>query len=103
MSFSRLVKQKDHYIIRMYPQAQYNARVYHQRCKDCTTLGRLVLDGDCYAERVTYWLKKWNGIAVQPPPNSGQSRGPHNRELCEGCRAGHCTNSNEDLELVIAR
>ncbi|KAJ5393562.1 uncharacterized protein N7487_011203 [Penicillium crustosum] len=72
--------------IRMYPQQRYNARVYHQRCKNCNAVGRLVLDTECYVERVTYWLKKWNGIEVQPPDFSGQSRGPHNSELCEGCK-----------------
>lgn len=50
--------------IRMYSQQRYNARVYHQRCRNCRTVGRLVLDSGCYAERVTYWLKKWNGFEV---------------------------------------
>ncbi|CAG8923270.1 unnamed protein product [Penicillium salamii] len=89
--------------IRLYPQQRYNARVYHQRCRTCKSVGRLVLNTECYAERVTYWLKKWNGIEVQRPGYSGQSRGPHDSELCEGCRAGHCPNSNEDLALVLAR
>ncbi|KAL2785327.1 zinc-binding domain-containing protein [Aspergillus keveii] len=89
--------------IRMYPQQRYNARLYHQRCKNCKAVGRLVLDHGCYAERVAYWLKKWNGIEVQRPDYSGQSRGPHDSELCEGCRAGHCPSSNEDLAFVLAR
>ena len=89
--------------IRMYPRQQYNARVYHQRCRNCGAVGRLVLDTGCYAERVTYWLKKWNGIEVERPLFSGQSRGPHDSRLCEGCRAGHCPNSNEDLAFVMAR
>jgi hypothetical protein len=88
--------------IRMYPRQLYNARVYHQRCKICRAVGRPVLDQRCYAERVTYWLKKWNGIEVERPNYSGQSRGPHDSELCEGCKAGHCPNSNEDLALVLA-
>ncbi|KAJ5737295.1 uncharacterized protein N7483_002420 [Penicillium malachiteum] len=89
--------------IRMYSPRRYNARVYHQRCKNCGAVGRLLLDTGCYAERVTYWLKKWNGIEVRPPRFSGQSRGPHDSELCEGCRVGHCPNSNGDLALVLAR
>ena len=89
--------------IRMYPQQLYNARVYHQRCKNCRFVGRLVLDQECYVERVTYWLKKWNGIEVQRPDYSGQSGGPHDSELCEGCKAGHCPNSNEDLAMILAR
>ena len=67
------------------------------------TVGRLILDNECYAERVTYWLKKWNGIEVERPSFSGQSRGPHDSELCEGCKVGHCPNSNEDLALALAR
>jgi hypothetical protein len=43
--------------IRMYPGRQYNARVYHQRCKKCERLGELDLDNS-YAERVVYWLMK---------------------------------------------
>ncbi|KMK55725.1 hypothetical protein Y699_08714 [Aspergillus fumigatus Z5] len=70
--------------IRMYPRGLYNARVYHQRCKNCRALGRPVLDHECYAERVAYWLKKWNGIEVQRPNYSGQSRGPH-----DNCRSEH--------------
>lgn len=89
--------------IRMYPQQRYNARVYHQRCRNCTSIGRLFLDTECYAERVTYWLKKWNGIEVQQPSFSGQSRGPHDSELCEGCKVGHCPNSSEDIASVLAR
>ncbi|RAL06560.1 3CxxC-type zinc finger protein [Aspergillus homomorphus CBS 101889] len=68
--------------IRMYSQERYNARVYHQRCRNCRAVGRLILDSECYAER---------------------SRGPHDSELCEGCRVGHCPNSNEDLASVLAR
>jgi hypothetical protein len=89
--------------IRMYPQQRYNARVYHQRCRNCKAVGRLVLDTGSYVERVTYWLKKWNGIEVQPPNFSGQSRGPHDSELCEGCKVDHCSNLNQDLALVLAR
>ncbi|KAL3464793.1 zinc-binding domain-containing protein [Aspergillus heterothallicus] len=89
--------------IRMYPRLQYNARVYHQRCRNCRAVGRPVLDTECYAERVTYWLKKWNGIEVQRPDYSGQSRGPHDSELCEGCKVGHCPDSKENLALVLAR
>ncbi|PGG96212.1 hypothetical protein AJ79_09681 [Helicocarpus griseus UAMH5409] len=86
--------------IRMYPGQLYNARVYHQRCRNCNDVGQLILDEECYAERVAYRLKKWNGIAVPVPNFSGQSRGPHDRALCEGCKAGHCANLNEDEDLV---
>lgn len=75
--------------IRMYPDRQYNARVYHQRCKKCERLGELDLD-DSYAERVVYWLMKWNDVEMEKPSHGGQSKGPHNKKLCEGCKAGHC-------------
>ncbi len=73
----------------MYPGRQYNARVYHQRCKKWERLYELDLD-DSYAERVVYWLMKWNGVNMEKPSHRGQSKGPHNKKLCEGCKAGHC-------------
>lgn len=76
--------------IRMYPGATYNARVYYQRCESCKNLSRPILN-ESYAERVAYRLKKWNGIRVEPPYFAGTSAGPHNSDLCEGCRDGHCT------------
>lgn len=82
--------------IRMYPDKKYNARVYNQRCKNCNMIGLPCLDNS-YAERVAYWLKKWNGIEVKKPPVSNKSKGPHNRQLCEGCKAGHCSESKDYL------
>ena len=81
--------------IRLYPGQKYNARVYHQRCKFCNRLSRPLLD-QSYSERIAYWIKQWNGIRVERPPVSNDNRGPHNRELCEGCRVGHCSQSRED-------
>lgn len=77
--------------IRMYPSQQYNARVYHQRCKGCNAISRPILD-DSYSERVAYRIKKWCGIEMDSPFYSGE-RGnrPHRKELCEGCQAGHCS------------
>ena len=76
--------------IRMYPNNEYNARVYHQRCRSCTRVGRPRLDGS-YAERVAYRLKKWSGVKVETPLYSGESKGPHESKLCEGCKNGHCS------------
>ena len=76
--------------IRMYPGAQYNARVYHQRCEECNGLSKPRLD-DSYAERVAYRIKKWCGIKTDRPHYSGQSRGPHQSDLCEGCKDDHCS------------
>ena len=76
--------------IRMYHGARYNARVYNQRCQRCNHLGKPRLD-DTYAERVAYRLKKWCGIEMDRPNHSGQSKGPHRSNLCEGCKNGHCT------------
>ncbi|CAG7953088.1 unnamed protein product [Penicillium salamii] len=88
--------------IRLYPEQKYNARVYHQRCKGCSSLSRPVLDHS-YAERVIYWIMKWNGIRVERTPSSRDSRGPHNCQLCEGCRAGHCSQSGEDWVTRLGR
>ncbi|PYI25776.1 hypothetical protein BP00DRAFT_430929 [Aspergillus indologenus CBS 114.80] len=76
--------------IRMYPDGQYNARVYHQRCRGCNALSRPFLAASSYAERVAYRLKKWHGVQVTPPAYGGAAKAPHDEELCEGCKAGHC-------------
>lgn len=76
--------------IRMYPGQQYNARVYHQRCKGCGSLSQPSPD-DSYAERIAYRLKKWSNIDMpQPSYTAGNSERPHESALCEGCRHGHC-------------
>lgn len=75
--------------IRMYHGAQYNARVYNQRCQRCKKLGKPCLN-DSYEERVAYRLKKWCGIEMDQPAYSGKSKGPHQSDLCEGCKDGHC-------------
>jgi hypothetical protein len=78
--------------IRMYSGARYNARVYHQHCRNCNSLSKPRLS-DSYAERVAYRLKKWSGIEMEPPQYSGGSKGPHEEDLCEGCQNGHCIQS----------
>jgi DNA-directed RNA polymerase subunit RPC12/RpoP len=75
--------------IRLYRNQRYNAIVWHQRCQHCNSLGQPMLDGT-YAERIAYRLKRWFGIQVEVPYYSGQSHGPHQRDLCEGCNNGHC-------------
>lgn len=88
--------------IRLYPRQEYNARVYHQRCKFCGWISRPVLD-QSYPERIVYWIRQWNGVRVERPPVSNNSGGPHNRELCEGCRAGHCPQLGEDWIAQLER
>ncbi|PMD24601.1 hypothetical protein NA56DRAFT_669106 [Hyaloscypha hepaticicola] len=85
--------------IRMYEGKQYNARVYYQRCKACNLLSKPILD-DSYAERVAYRLKKWCGVELEPPEFSGQSKGPHEKDFCEGCKAGHCSEGRRIDKLV---
>ena len=70
---------------------RYNAVVYNQRCKGCNSLGSMSVDIDSYTERVAYRLKKWLGLPVETPQYSGESKGPHQSTLCEGCKAGHCS------------
>ena len=79
--------------IRMYPGAQYNARVYNQHCWECNNLCNPRLT-DSYAKRVAHRLKKWSGIEMDQPIFLGNSKGPHESELCEGCKNGHCSQSN---------
>lgn len=77
--------------IRLDPSDRYNARIYHQRCKKCKTPGRIEEVDESYPERVSYRLKRWSGIEVQAPQLSRQkTRAPHQTDLCEGCRSGHC-------------
>jgi hypothetical protein len=85
--------------IRMYPGERYNARVYHQSCKTCNLISKPILD-DSYAERVAYRLKKWNGVELERPIFSGKSKGPHEDDLCEGCKAGHCNEGRQMDRLV---
>lgn len=77
--------------IRMYTDTRYNVRVYYQRCRNCNWLSRPNLDVDTYVDRVAYRLKKWSGVEVERPPYSHKRGKPHEHELCEGCRHGHCT------------
>lgn len=81
--------------IRMYSGAEYNARVYHQRCKACNKLSKPKLD-ESYAERVAYRLKKWCGVQMETPDYFGPSTAPHKSDLCEGCKHGHCKGSERD-------
>lgn len=76
--------------IRLYPNSTYNARIYHQRCRECKRLAKPRLD-DSYAERVVYRLKKWSGFEMDLPHYSGRSSGPHQSDLCEGCKNGVCS------------
>ena len=76
--------------IRMYPEQQYNARVYHQRCKGCGSLSQPFPD-DSYVQRIAYRLKKWSGVEMDPPSFTVRERErPHESTLCEGCKYGHC-------------
>jgi hypothetical protein len=81
--------------IRYYANDRYNARVYNQRCKKCDSLGKLKPD-DIYAERVVYWLKTWSGVPMERIVYlGGPSKGPHEKSLCEGCKAGICVQGQD--------
>lgn len=77
-------------VIREYADHKYNARLYHQRCQKCDQLSRPELTDDSYAVRVSNRLKIGAGHKVARPVTSGNRELPHNRELCEGCKAGVC-------------
>lgn len=76
--------------IRKYHGNQYNAKVWHQSCKACDRLSTPQLDGS-YAERIAYRIKKWHGVRMERPPHSGNKGPPHERDFCEGCKHGHCS------------
>ena len=76
--------------IRRYSDDQYNARIYHQSCKNCGRISKPKLDHS-YKERVAYRIQKWCGMQMDAPPFSDQSDGPHRSDLCEGCKQGHCS------------
>lgn len=97
---SRWSSKKISITIRMYENDMYNAEVYNQRCKVCGCLGIPQIDVDCYVERVTYRLKKWLGYDVTPPIWNGSTGKPHKSELCEGCKAGHCSSGEAYLGFV---
>lgn len=79
---------------REFPGKEYNATVYHQRCANCYMPSKPLLEST-YADRVVYRLKKWSGVEMEEPPHSGAKKGkPHAVSLCEGCKAGHCTEMN---------
>lgn len=87
--------------IRMYPEQQYNARVYHQRCKACGSLSQPFPDGS-YAERIAYRLKRWSGVEVDRPVYTAHERErPHESALCEGCKHGHCKFSFDFAALSL--
>ncbi|KAI7909698.1 hypothetical protein M0657_011729 [Pyricularia oryzae] len=75
--------------IRQFRGGRYNAIVYSQECELCGWLGWLTLDRGSHIERVPYWLKKWAGVPVEPPPRREKRGPPHKQQLCEGCRRGH--------------
>lgn len=62
-------------------------------------ISKPILD-DSYAERIAYRLRKWSGIELEPPGFSGQSKGPHEKKFCEGCKSGHCPEAGSIDGLV---
>ena len=78
-------------LIRGYPRNGYDAQVFNQRCRSCDRLGVLTLDEDSYVERITFRLRRWAGVQVEPQEYSRSKEGPpHERNLCEGCKRGIC-------------
>lgn len=83
--------------IRLFDDELYNAIVWHQRCQNCDSIGKLKLDVQSYVERVVYRLSKWLGLVVVRPPFSRHvGRRQHVEELCEGCKNGHCPKYDSD-------
>lgn len=81
--------------IRMYAGQRYNARVYHQSCKQCDKLAKPRLD-ETYAERIANRLKLWSGMDIERPVfrKVPIDRPPHFSSRCEGCKINHCNLKN---------
>ncbi|KAM4065777.1 zinc-binding domain-containing protein [Hirsutella rhossiliensis] len=80
--------------LRMYRGATYNARVYSQRCKHYNLVSSPILD-DSYSERVANRIKTWCGVKLNLTSRKGEGKGHHIRRACEGCRDGHCRESED--------
>lgn len=81
-------------LIRGYARNGYSAVVYNQRCLSCNHLGELIMDKDCYIERIAYRLKVWADVPAERPPYDDKTSDPHESDFCEGCKRGVCTRSN---------
>lgn len=87
-------------VIRGYARNGYSAVVFNQRCKSCEKLGTLTMDESTYVERVAYRVKKWAGVRVESAVYNKISKGPHEEELCEGCKVGTCPYTNQSKAYV---
>ncbi|KAF5983511.1 hypothetical protein FBULB1_3731 [Fusarium bulbicola] len=76
--------------IREYEGHQYNVKVYHQECKRCNQPSRPEIEKLSYVNRVSFRIKKWNGIEAKPMHLEVASKGGHMERLCVGCQQGHC-------------
>jgi hypothetical protein len=62
----------------------------------CDRIGELTLDVESYVNRVAYRLKKWSGLDPDIPVYSGIAKRPHQKKYCEGFKAGHCREGDEE-------
>jgi hypothetical protein len=53
--------------IRLFADQQYNATVWHQRCRQCESMGVLRVDEESYTNRVAYRLRTWLGLEREDP------------------------------------
>ena len=82
-------------VITGYASNGYSAVVFNQRCKSCEKLGTLTIDETTYVERVAFRIKRWAGVWMETPEYNRASKGPHEQELCEGCKKGTCPYTNK--------
>lgn len=76
-------------VIRLYPDREYNVKVYFQHCLKCNEIARPRLE-ESFAEIVAYRLKTWHGFPVEALPYSDKKDKPHLSHLCEGCKNRCC-------------
>ncbi|KAF4495696.1 hypothetical protein FAGAP_8160 [Fusarium agapanthi] len=81
--------------IREYQGNEYNVKVYQQQCGRCKRHTRAELMELAYADRVAFHIKRWNGVDAEPPNIKVEPQSNHKKELCEGCKKGHCGDNRE--------
>ncbi|KAK7934718.1 zinc-binding domain-containing protein [Apiospora marii] len=80
----------------------YNATVFNQRCKSCNALGTFSIDQRCYVNRVAYRIRSWAGVKQERAPyNFTETSRPHEEDLCEGCKRGHCQRGDSQRSRTV--
>ncbi|KAI1013729.1 hypothetical protein LB503_010651 [Fusarium chuoi] len=88
--------------IREYEGKEYNVKVYQQQCGRCKQPTRAKLLELAYADRVAFHIKRWNGVDAKPPNIEVEPQWNHRKDLCEGCKKGHCGDNRDGKKKGFA-